>query len=215
MATPRGYTELSSADAADIEQVNVSLNDIDTDVSSLETATDATAAALAALDTDVEYAYSTWKPLERWIGLMDGLTSGTIYMPDNSVSLAAVGTLSSFAMFAAYIDPADIDAGSRAVKVRASLRWRTNTTAPGQAFDVAVYAATLGGAASAPLVTAVGAAQGGASQSAPASSTSGVLKSSAVTISSAGDYIVGITVGGTMAAGSKIGLRVGLDYQQS
>lgn len=183
-------------------------------VSSLRTAID-----------DHEAAFSTWKPLERWGAYIPGdqISNSFVYLPVTAPLADAASLVrpnaTAHAHYAAYIDPAKLDAGARAVKVRGSVRWRVNNVAPGVSISAAIYAVTgfSGGSGSVPWITTLGAAQGLQTLAAPAANAAGVLETDPVTIAAAGDYVIGFTIAGasTPATNSRVGLRVNLDYQQS
>lgn len=171
-------------------------------------------------EENLEYAFSTWKPLERWTALIAGgtHTSGLTYFPAAPGANLRAPDTAAYAFYAAHIDPIDLDAGSRDVNVRASVRWSVNDVAPGRSFTACIraVASTSGGASGSPsYITTLGTPLGLQTQAAPSDGDEGTLQTSPVTIAAAGDYVVGITVSGPVAAGSIIGLRIGLDYQQA
>jgi hypothetical protein len=204
MATPRGYTELSSTDAADIEQVNVPLNDIDTDVGDLEGVVNALAGAWREHGT------------ERTAYLASTNAGDTFYLtfPPEATAPQAALTANLEASF--WLNPADYAVSGYDTEWRVRLEYGTNTVAPNRQIGVALHRAviTAGGSGFRPTVAVGTVVATGSSAAAVGASANSHAESPATVITTAARHLFSVeALGGAPAAGSITTVRASLQYR--
>lgn len=203
--TTRGYTTLSSADAADIEQVNVSLADIDSDVSAVETAANS--------------AFTAYKTLVPWIGAAAGALkpwSGSTPVVLDSESVWVTTNIFSNDMH--YLNPADYAASGRTTKYRLRTMLGVNSVAPAATFTFGMYPVTVAGygGSGSENTYGFGAVVPGSTvvYTTPSASSTAFTASADFTPPAAGMFAFIVAVSTTPNANSVLDLRASLQYRQ-
>jgi hypothetical protein len=162
------------------------------------------------LETNTEYAFSTWKPLDGWRSALNfALASGAAQLtdllvyPNSTVALAAAGS----AVAVQKLDPARLPGGTgRTLKVQVEFIAFTNAVAPGITFTLALKPVATWSRASGsdPAVATVGAAVATATLTTPAANGDGLSATGEADFPAAGSYVLSFSTSGANAANAAL-----------
>lgn len=172
-------------------------------------------AAGTITDTNIASPNSSiYRTFAQASGFFSATASGTIYILGNGLAAvpSAVSSSSSNALIP--VNSGDFSVAGKTTKLRLSVGWATNATAPAATFSISLHPVTAAGGAGALTLTA-GAAVGGAATSVatPAASSVSLVQGGDFTLPANGLYVIGVTPSAAQAANSAVGLTAYLQYR--
>lgn len=213
-STARGYPYPSGGDSPDgPTQIQALAQAVNDDVDVVED-------AAAAAATDYEFAYSTWKPLGYMArgGILDSTDAAVQHLLSPAGNAGAV--LSGNPTLYQYgypLDVDDLDAGPRSTMLRVVANICPNGTAPGIAYRVELFTATVtkpAGSGNYPYISALTTVAGSEAITGTLSATTAVRVEGAAFAAPAANYYVIGTRGLGSAAGN-VAVIAGLEYAQT